>query len=88
MSADLQSLGRQIVDRNQYMTLATADGEGSSWASPVWFAHQDYGEFFWISKPEARHSLNIAIRPQVGIVIFDSTVDAPGSLAREWCVIR
>jgi hypothetical protein len=32
VSADLQSLGRQIVDRNQYMTLATADGGGSPWA--------------------------------------------------------
>jgi hypothetical protein len=32
VSADLQSLGRQIVYRNQYMTLATADGEGSPWA--------------------------------------------------------
>jgi hypothetical protein len=32
----------------------------------------------WISKPGARHSLNIAQRPQVGIVIFDST-QPPGT---------
>jgi hypothetical protein len=32
--------------------------------------------FFWISSPEARHSRNIAARPQVSIVIFDS--QAPG----------
>jgi hypothetical protein len=31
-------------------------------------------EFFWVSKPGARHSQNIAVRPDVGIVIFDSTV--------------
>jgi len=56
------------------MTLATADGDGTPWASPVWFAHEGYSEFIWASKPEARHSVNVAARPQIGIVIFDSTV--------------
>lgn len=57
-----------------YMTLATADDEGRPWASPVWFASVGYSEFLWVSKPDARHSLNIAARPEVAIVIFDSTV--------------
>jgi Pyridoxamine 5'-phosphate oxidase len=57
-----------------YMTLATADGEGRPWATPVWFAPVEYSEFLWVSKPDARHSLNIAVRPEVAIVIFDSTV--------------
>jgi nitroimidazol reductase NimA-like FMN-containing flavoprotein (pyridoxamine 5'-phosphate oxidase superfamily) len=65
---------KRIIDRNVYMTLATADAEGRPWASPVWFAHEDYARFVWVSKPEARHSRNLAARPQVGIVIFDSTV--------------
>jgi Pyridoxamine 5'-phosphate oxidase len=56
------------------MTLATADGEGHPWASPVWYAHEDYREFLWVSRPDARHSRNLSARPQVGIVIFDSTV--------------
>ena len=34
----------------------------------------DYREFLWVSKPGARHSRNIAVRPEVGIVVFDSTV--------------
>jgi hypothetical protein len=38
----------------------------------VWYAVTDYREFFWVSSPEARHSRNIAVRPQVAIVIFDS----------------
>jgi len=63
-----------IVDANLYMTLATADGDGRPWASPVWFAHEDYTRFLWVSKPEARHSRNLAARPEAGIVIFDSTV--------------
>ena len=52
-----------LIDRSQYMTLATADAEGNPWASPVWFAHQDYTEFLWVSRPEARHSQNIEARP-------------------------
>ena len=68
---------RAIVDAGSYMTLATADGDGLPWASPVWFAPAEYREFFWVSDPEARHSRNLAVRPQLAIVIFDSTV-TPG----------
>jgi nitroimidazol reductase NimA-like FMN-containing flavoprotein (pyridoxamine 5'-phosphate oxidase superfamily) len=69
-----EAMARSIVDGNSYMTLATADADGSPWASPVWYAPASYREFFWVSKPGARHSQNIAVRPEVGIVIFDSTV--------------
>ena len=31
-----------------------------------------YAEFFWVSSPEATHSRNITVRPQVGIAIFNS----------------
>jgi nitroimidazol reductase NimA-like FMN-containing flavoprotein (pyridoxamine 5'-phosphate oxidase superfamily) len=62
----------RIVGANLYMTLATADDAGAPWASPVYFAVAGYTEFFWVSSPEARHSRNIAARPQVAIVIFDS----------------
>ena len=67
---------KRIIESNLYMTLATADGDGRPWASPVWFAHDGYTEFVWVSKPEARHSRNLRERPQAGIVIFDSTVGA------------
>jgi len=74
-------MGRSIVDGSWYLTLATADASGKPWASPVWFAHDGYREFVWASKPDARHSTNIAVRPQVGIVIFDSTVGNGGAQA-------
>jgi pyridoxine/pyridoxamine 5'-phosphate oxidase len=54
------------------MVLATADGTGRPWSSPVYFAHDGYAQFLWVSAPEAAHSRNIAARPQVGIVFFDS----------------
>jgi nitroimidazol reductase NimA-like FMN-containing flavoprotein (pyridoxamine 5'-phosphate oxidase superfamily) len=65
---------QQIIDANRYMTVATTDAGGGPWASPVWFAHVDYREFFWVSDPDARHSRNLAQRPEAAIVIFDSSV--------------
>ena len=70
----LDATARRLIDAAMYMTLATADDGGRPWASPVWFAPVDYSRFLWVSKPDARHSLNIAARPEVAIVIFDSTV--------------
>jgi hypothetical protein len=63
---------RAIIDDGVFMTLATADAEGVPWASPVWYAPDGYSELLWVSDPNARHSRNIAVRPQIAIVIFDS----------------
>jgi nitroimidazol reductase NimA-like FMN-containing flavoprotein (pyridoxamine 5'-phosphate oxidase superfamily) len=68
---------REIVDTSSYLTLATAGADGVPWASPVWFAHDDYRTFYWMSQPTARHSRNIAARAEIGIVIFHSNV-SPG----------
>ena len=67
-----EAAAREILDANLYMTLGTADESGRPWATPVYYAPERYTEFFWVSSPEARHSRNIATRPQVGIVVFDS----------------
>ena len=74
MNEDPGALARTVVDGASYMTLATAGADGIPWASPVWFATEHRHAFFWVSDPEARHSRNIAARPQVAIVLFDSTV--------------
>jgi Pyridoxamine 5'-phosphate oxidase len=66
--------GESDRQRNSYMRLGTADADGLPWASPVWYASASYREFFWVSKPRARHSRNVTVRPEVAIVIFDSTV--------------
>jgi len=70
---DLAAIARTIIDANQYMTLATADAAGQPWASPVFYATADYAEFYWVSAPETTHSRNLAQRPEISIVIFDST---------------
>ena len=64
---------RELIAANRYMTLATADASGRPWISPVWFAPDD-GGFLWISRPDSRHSRNLAERPELALVIYDSTV--------------
>ena len=71
-------IARAILDAGNYVVLATADAGGMPWASPVWFAKEDYRELYWVSYPGARHSQNIAARPQIAMVVFDSTVP-PGT---------
>jgi nitroimidazol reductase NimA-like FMN-containing flavoprotein (pyridoxamine 5'-phosphate oxidase superfamily) len=68
----LGEIARAIIDSNRFMTLATADAGGLPWASPVWYAPAGCREFLWVSSPEARHSRNLAERPDLAIVIFDS----------------
>jgi Pyridoxamine 5'-phosphate oxidase len=69
-AADLTA--RAIIDASLYLVVATADNTGRPWSSPVYFAHDGYAKFLWVSAPDAVHSRNIAARPQVGIAIFDS----------------
>lgn len=74
MAADPGDIARGIIDASRYMVLGTADETGRPWTSPVYFANSGYAEFFWVSSPDATHSRNIAVRPQVSIVIFNSQV--------------
>jgi pyridoxamine 5'-phosphate oxidase-like protein len=71
---DLGTIARTIIDSVVYMVLGTADETGRPWVSPVYFASGQYREFYWMSSPEATHSRNILVRPQVSVVVFDSRV--------------
>jgi hypothetical protein len=72
---------RAIVRANRFMTLATADAAGVPWASPVWFAPDGERAFLWVSDPRSRHSRNLAERPELSIVIFDSRVEPADAAA-------
>lgn len=74
-------IGRALLDANRYLTLATADSNGQPWPTPVYFTPHEYRDLYWISSPEARHSRNLAARPDVGIVVFDSTVEVGSAAA-------
>ena len=79
--ADLETMAKRILDSNRYMTIGTVGGDGHPWVTPVYFTPDRYRQMFWISDPEARHSLNIAAHPEVSIVVFDSSVPVGGAEA-------
>ena len=69
------------MSTSRYMTIATADADGTPWVTPVWFAPDGHDGLLWVSDPRARHSRNIEARSRVAIVIYDSRVapaDAQG----------
>ena len=66
-----------VLARTAYVVLATADADGSPWATPVWFAHDGLDRIFWVSWPGSRHSELVATRPAVALTVFDSTA-TPG----------
>lgn len=72
--SDLAATAKEIIDRSMYMVLGTADEAGRPWVSPVYFAAGEYSDFYWVSLPDAQHSRNLAGRPEVSIVVFDSGV--------------
>jgi hypothetical protein len=74
VSDELWAIARDIIDANLYMILGTADRDGAPWVSPVYFASADYTRFYWTSTLDATHSRNLAERPGLSIVIFDSQV--------------
>ncbi len=71
---DLAAHARALLDTNRYLTLGTIDPNGRPWTSPVYFTSADERAFYWTSATDAQHSRNLAERPQVSIVVFDSTV--------------
>jgi uncharacterized protein YhbP (UPF0306 family) len=71
---EITAHARAIIDTNLYLTLGTVDPDGNPWTSPVYFAPASDREFYWMSATDARHSRHLAERPQVSMVIFDSTV--------------
>ncbi|MDT7801229.1 MAG: hypothetical protein QOI78_4662 [Actinomycetota bacterium] len=74
MTDDLRAHARALIDANLYLTLGTTDPDGRPWLAPVYFAPSGDRTFLWVSDVEARHSRNLAERPAVSLVVFDSTV--------------
>jgi uncharacterized pyridoxamine 5'-phosphate oxidase family protein len=73
--ADLAELARITLSRNKFMVLGTVDPSGRPRVSPVWFSLVDHRDAYWLSSPDAHHSRNIQQRPEVSMVVFDSSAD-------------
>jgi uncharacterized pyridoxamine 5'-phosphate oxidase family protein len=72
---DLVDLARTTLAGTRFMVLGTVDPSGCPRVSPVWFSLVDHRDAYWLSSPAAHHSRNIEERPEVSMVVFDSSAD-------------
>ena len=71
---ELNDRATQALAGNRYLVLGTVDDDGRPRVSPVYFTQDGSHAFYWVSSPESHHSRNIAARPRVSFVVFDSSV--------------
>ena len=71
---ELAEMARRVIDGNRYLVLGTVEDDGHPRLSPVYFTPARYRDFYWVSSPDARHSRYLRARPDVRIVVFDSSV--------------
>ena len=70
---ELRDMARRVLDGNRYMVLGTVEEDGRPRLSPVYFTPARYQDLYWVSSPHAQHSRNVRERPEVQIVVFDSS---------------
>jgi hypothetical protein len=70
---ELAEMARRVIDGNRYMVLGTVESDGRPRLSPVYFTPARYRDLYWVSSPDAQHSCNVRERPDVQIVVFDSS---------------
>jgi hypothetical protein len=71
---ELDAMARRVIDRNLYMVLGTLEPDGQPRLSPVFYTAARYRDFYWVSQPGSHHSRNVAERPEVRLVVFDSSL--------------
>jgi general stress protein 26 len=64
----------EVLRTIRYATVATADSRAQPWNSPVYSAHDDDLNIYWVSDRQNKHSQNVRDNPRVFIVIYNSTV--------------
>ena len=75
MQEELVKRAKEIIEKIIYITIATVTPEGKPWNSPVYSAYDKNNyTFYWVSPRAAQHSKNITEKPDVFLVIYDSTV--------------
>ena len=73
MTKQLAQRAKEIIEKVQYITLATAAKDGQPWNTPVYAVCDEQHNFLWISWREATHSKNVRENNKVFMVIYDST---------------
>ncbi len=68
----LNKLAREIIEKNQYLSLATSDKDGKPWISPVCYTYDNNWNLYFVSIPTSKHGQNTKNNKQVAFSIFDS----------------
>lgn len=67
---------KEIIEKIEYLNLATITPEGLPWNSPVYCSFDKELNFYFLSWKENQHSKNIRNNENVYITIYDSTIPA------------
>lgn len=70
------SKSKEIIEKIEYLNIASITPEGLPWNSPVYCAYDKELNFYWLSWKENQHSKNIRNNSNVFVTIYDSIVPA------------
>ncbi len=73
MIKDLNKLAKEIIEKNEYLALATVDENGEPWISVLCYAFDKDYNFFFASIPSSKHCASFSKNKKVSIAIYDST---------------
>jgi uncharacterized protein YhbP (UPF0306 family) len=68
---ELNKLAKDIITKNIYLTLSTADNN-TPWAAPLFYCTDKNYNFYYISQMDSLHTRHILKNAKVAFAIFDS----------------
>lgn len=71
---DLSKRAKEIIERIEYVTIASVTEDGMPWNSPVFTAYDEDFNFYWGTHVDSQKAKNIRANGNVFLVIYDSTV--------------
>jgi pyridoxine/pyridoxamine 5'-phosphate oxidase len=71
---DLSKRAKEIIEKIQYVTIASVTEDGMPWNSPVFAAYDEDFNFYWGTHSDSQKAKNIRSNGNVFLVIYDSTV--------------
>jgi general stress protein 26 len=64
---------KKVIDKIEYIDLATVTSDGRPWNSPLWFARDSKYNFYFYSPKYTQHAKNVRNNGKGFVIIYDST---------------
>lgn len=68
---NLVNIAKNLIDTSDYLSLSTTTGT-KPWATPIYFAVDEKYNFYFVSRKDTLHSINIYKNKNVSFCIFNS----------------